>query len=159
MPKYVIHRIDMQGWTQRKQMIGWSGKGRRKVADLLGICRKCSQIFHSSEQTVGRSGRNKGVSSFFRVPLLLQKSETPTKTFALHGKGAADLFYSMFASLWDSLLCLPPTQALVNWNDISDYSKHINVEDFPVQISSLTYEMGFPGDIPLSICYIVLKQH
>lgn len=39
------------------------------------------------------------------------------------------------------------------------YAKHIDIKDFPVQISSLTYKQGLPGAIPLSICYIVLKQH
>lgn len=43
-------------------MTGWSSKGRRKVADVLGICRKFSQTSCSSEQTLleGEAGKRKG---------------------------------------------------------------------------------------------------
>lgn len=91
---------------QRKQMTGWSSKGRRKVADLLGTCRKCSQTVCSSEQTLleGEAGERKGFPHSSRDPLLLQKSETPTRisTFAPHGKGAAISSILLLASIFMS---------------------------------------------------------
>jgi len=63
--RYVIHRTEEQGLTQRKQMTCLSSKGRREVAELLAICRKCPHTFCWKERQEKKRG-----FSFFRDPLL-----------------------------------------------------------------------------------------